>query len=63
MSYSNNDLKTEAMEKKTLKFEKIASNLSTVNVEMKSSSELSNVSYKVDIQHSDMLVIQRLVDV
>lgn len=63
MSYSNNDLKTEAMEKKTLKFEKTASNLSTVNVEMKSSSELSNVSYKVDIQHSDMLVIQRLVDV
>lgn len=58
------DPKLEMEERKTLKFQRTPdSRDGLVNIELRCISKQSASSHKVDIQHSDLMVIQSLINV
>lgn len=58
------DPKLETEERKTLKFQRLPdSRDGVVNIELRCMSKQSASSHKVDIQHSDLMVIQSLINV
>lgn len=63
MSYSLPDMRTNIIENKVLKLSRESRADGIINLELNCASESANTSQKIEIGHSDFIVIQRLIDV
>lgn len=63
MNYSSSDPKTNVQEQKTLKIDKNSSTQGLVKFELNSFSDQNGTNMMIEIQHSEMVLIQRLAEV
>jgi ribosome-associated translation inhibitor RaiA len=63
MNYNVTDPKTNIAEKKFLKLEKTAKQQGLIDIEFRNQSTVADLKYKLSIQHAELLIFQRLIDV